>query len=184
MKELEELRRMIEHPQDYTDEAIQQMLERPDMREYYELMVSAENGFIQRKQRRRRSKKVWRVAAVTIGVIVLTGITFATIYNSGSRVEQQIPVAQETATGALRRQQTGTALQDSIRIYENVILEDILSELADYYHVSVEYHNDQARHVRLYMKWDKTSSLTQMIERLNTFEKICIRQKNSQLIVE
>ena len=184
MKELDELLRMVEHPQDYADEAIQQMLERPDMREYYELMVSAENGFAQKRQRRCRSMKIWRVAAILVGVIALTGITFATINNSVSREKKQIPATQEITANAPRQLLTETTHQDSIRIYENVILEEILSELAGYYHVSVEYHNDQTRNIRLYMKWDKTSSLPQMIERLNTFEKISIRQNNNRLIVE
>ena len=184
MKDLDELLRMIEHPKEYTYDAIQQMLERPDMLEYYELMVSAEKGFVQRRKRRSRSMKIWRAAAILVGVIALTGITFATINNSVSREEQQIPATQEITADAPRQLLTETMFQDSIRIYENVILEEILSELAGYYHVSVEYHNDQARNIRLYMKWDKTSSLPQMIERLNTFEKISIRQNNNRLIVE
>ena len=184
MKELDELLKMIEHPQNYTDDAIQQMLECPDMREYYELMVRTENGFALKRQRRRRSMKMWRVAAILVGVIALTGITFATIYNSSNKEVQQLPVAPVTATDTPRQQLAGTTHQDSIRLFENVMLKEVLSELAGYYHVSVEYHNDQACNIRLYMKWDRSSSLPQMIERLNTFEKISIRQNNNRLIVE
>ena len=47
MKDIEELLRMTERPQDYTDEELQQLMSDPDMRAYYELMVKAETGFAQ-----------------------------------------------------------------------------------------------------------------------------------------
>ena len=49
MKDIEILLRMTESPQDYTDEEVEWMMSDPDMRTYYELMVSAEAGFAQQK---------------------------------------------------------------------------------------------------------------------------------------
>ena len=42
MKDIEQLLRMTERPQNYTDEELQQLMNDPDMRAYYELMVTAE----------------------------------------------------------------------------------------------------------------------------------------------
>ena len=71
-----------------------------------------------------------------------------------------------------------------IRTFENIELQQILQELSTHYHVGVEFRNEQARHIRLYTKWDPTAPLSQMIERLNNFEKVSIRLTNNQIIAE
>ena len=50
MKDIEQLLKMTERPQDYTDEELQKLMSDPEMREYYELMVSAEAGFALRRE--------------------------------------------------------------------------------------------------------------------------------------
>lgn len=188
MKDIEELLRMTERPQDYTDEEIQQMMDDPDMRAYYELMVSAEVGFAQRKAKRTKSMTLWKIAAMFVGIILLTGFSFAAIRmiqnNSGEDLKS--PGQEVRMTNA--HQQTGAPAeempQDSIRTFENVELQQILSELAGYYHVGVDYRNEQARHIRLYTKWDTSAPLSEMIERLNNFEKVSIRLTNNQIIAE
>ena len=68
--------------------------------------------------------------------------------------------------------------------YTDEELQQILSELADHYHLEVDYRNEQARHVRLYTKWNTAAPLSQIVERLNHFEKVNIRQTNKQIIAE
>ena len=63
-------------------------------------------------------------------------------------------------------------------------LEQILATLADHYQVGVEYRNEDARHLRLYTKWETTAPLTQMLERLNKFEKVRITLDKQQMVVE
>ena len=81
-------------------------------------------------------------------------------------------------------QQTEVLPQDSIRTFENRELEEILNEISCFYHVSVVFRNEQTRHIRLYTKWDTSAPLSQMIERLNSFEKVSIRLHNNQIIAE
>ena len=50
MNDIEQLLRMTERPQDYTDEELQQLMNDPDMRAYYELMANAETGFALKKE--------------------------------------------------------------------------------------------------------------------------------------
>ena len=90
------------------------------------------------------------------------------------------------------QQQEGLDLQDNaqlsesdaIRTFENAELQQILQELSKHYQVSVVFRNEQARHVRLYTKWDTTAPLHTMIERLNGFEKVSIRLTDNQIIAE
>ena len=196
MKDIEQLLKMTERPQDYTDEELQKLMSDPEMREYYELMVSAEAGFALRKDEAPKAEKrpmilslgnrFMRIAAMFIVVLMLSGIAFAA-YRLVAGGNDKTPI-QEVRTanptqqaGALQQAQTNPA---SIRTFENAELQQILKELSDYYHVSVEYRNEQSRHIRLYTKWDTTAPLQQIIELLNGFEKVSVRLIDNQIIAE
>ena len=210
MKDIEQLLKMTERPQDYTDEELQKLMSDPEMREYYELMVSAEAGFALRKEKNHgdRSRdsagqnhgpvpmilpmilslgnRFMRIAAMFIVVLMLSGIAFAA-YRLVVGIDDKSPI-QEVRTanptqqaGTLQQAQTNPA---SIRTFENAELQQILKELSDYYHVSVEYRNEQSRHIRLYTKWDTTAPLQQIIELLNGFEKVSVRLIDNQIIAE
>lgn len=210
MKDIEQLLKMTERPQDYTDEELQRLMSDPEMREYYELMVSAEAGFALRKEKNHgdRSRdsagqnhgpvpmilpmilflgnRFMRIAAMFIVVLMLSGIAFAA-YRLVVGIDDKSPI-QEVRTanptqqaGTLQQAQTNPA---SIRTFENAELQQILKELSDYYHVSVEYRNEQSRHIRLYTKWDTAAPLQQIIELLNGFEKVSVRLIDNQIIAE
>ena len=198
MKEIEELLKMTERPQDYSDEEIRKMMNDPDMRAYYELMVSAEAGFSLRKEghgnhreRSRDSKDhesipmILRIAAIFIGVLLLSGISFAAyrLMVSGGKSQAQKVEMSDSPQQTVSPQQVITE-PNAVRTFENTELQQILQELSDYYHVGVEFRNEQSRHIRLYTKWDTTAPLHQMIERLNGFEKVSIRLTDNQIIAE
>ena len=210
MKDIEQLLKMTERPQGYTDEELQKLMSDPEMREYYELMVSAEAGFALRKEKNHgdRSRdsagqnhgpvpmilpmilslgnRFMRIAAMFIVVLMLSGIAFAA-YRLVVGIDDKSPIQEvQTANptqqaGTLQQAQTNPA---SIRTFENAELQQILKELSDYYHVSVEYRNEQSRHIRLYTKWDTTAPLQQIIELLNGFEKVSVRLIDNQIIAE
>ena len=210
MKDIEQLLKMTERPQDYTDEELQKLMSDPEMREYYELMVSAEAGFALRKEKNHgdRSRdsagqnhgpvpmilpmilsignRFMRIAAMFIGVLMLSGIAFAAyrlvVGGDSESPTQEVRTANSAhQAGTLQQTQTDPT---SIRTFENAELQQILQELSDYYHVSVEYRNEQSRHIRLYTKWDTTAPLQQIIELLNGFEKVSVRLIDNQIIAE
>ena len=198
MKEIEELLKMTERPQDYSDEAIRKMVNDPDMRAYYELMVSAEAGFSLRKEghgnhreRSRDSKDhesipmILRIAAIFIGVLLLSGISFAAyrLMVSGGESQAQKVEMSDSPQQTVSPQQAITE-PNAVRTFENTELQQILQELSDYYHVGVKFHNEQSRHIRLYTKWDTAAPLKQIIERLNGFEKVSICLIDNQIIAE
>jgi hypothetical protein len=184
MKDIEKLLRMMERPQDYTDEELQQLMDDPDMQACYELMVKAEEGFAQRKTKCSKGVRLWKIAAMFIGIILLSGLTYAAVQFSRQTTDDVKSQTQEMQAAETRQQPTEVTPQDSIRTFVNAELQQILGELADYYHVDVDYRNEQARHLRLYTKWNTTAPLSQMIERLNNFEKVSIRQTDNQIIAE
>jgi len=186
MKDIEKLLRMIERPQDYSDEELELLLSDPEMRDYYELMVQAEVGFAQKKRAKNhggRYTMLFRIAAIFIGVLLLSGIAYAT-YHFAVRGDSQVPTQEVRITNSSQQVVEPQQEPDAIRTFENAELQQILQELSDHYHVGVEFRNDQSRHIRLYTKWDTSAPLKQIIERLNGFEKVNIQLTNNQIIAE
>lgn len=196
MKDMEQLLRMVERPQDYSDEEIMKLVSDPEMKAYYELMVSAEAGFALKRSEEPKvytraklyslSSRFLKVAAVFIGVILLSGIAFAAyryVVGEGPSVggDLESPTQEVRISNSPQQVQTET---ESVRTFENAELQQILQELSDYYHVGVEFHNEQSRHIRLYTKWDTTAPLQQIIELLNGFEKVNVRLIDNQIIAE
>ena len=185
MKDIEDLLRMTERPQDYTDEELQQLMSDPDMRAYYELMVKAEEGFTQRNTKRDKARRLWKIAAMFVGIILLSGLTFAAVHLMRSqKTEVRCQETEAVTTSQPSTLNSQLPESDTIRTFENAELQQILSELADHYHLEVDYRNEQARHVRLYTKWNTAAPLSQIVERLNNFEKVNIRQTDNQIIAE
>ena len=183
MKDIEELLKMTEHPQDYSDEEIRQMMSDPDMRAYYELMVDAETGFAQRKKNQGDVPMILRIAAMFIGVLLLSGVAFAMWhFTMTDRQRAAAPTHGQESSIVTSQQEPVTA--NSVRTFENVELQQILQELSDHYQVGVVFHNERSRHIRIYTKWDTNAPLHQMIKRLNGFEKVNIRLTDNQIIAE
>lgn len=185
MKDIEKLLRMTERPQDYSDEEIRQMMSDLDMRAYYELMVDAEAGFAHKKGKKEPIPMIFKMAAMFIGLLLLSGIAFATYhYAFGNGERTDIPTQETRITNIDQQSLQQETASCSVRIFENAELQQILQELSEYYHVGVVFHNEKSRHIRLYTKWDTTSPLHLIIERLNGFEKVSIHLTENQIIAE
>lgn len=185
MKDIEKLLRMTERPQDYSDEEIRQMMSDPEMRAYYELMVDAEAGFAHKKGKKKPIPMIFKMAAMFIGLLLLSGIAFATYhYAFGNGERTDIPTQETRITNIDQQSLQQETASCSVRIFENAELQQILQELSEYYHVGVVFHNEKSRHIRLYTKWDTTSPLHLIIERLNGFEKVSIHLTENQIIAE
>ena len=179
MKEdkMERLLKAMENPGDYTDEELEQLFEDEELRDCYNMAIKAEQGFRLRREQAElhplATHHIWlKVAAVFIGLIMLSGITIAAIqyirYIDDKQTVQKPPVATVQPQPAAESEEPA----DTLRTFENEELEDILSEIADYYHLRTEYRDDEIRHIRLYIKWNKMQSAEAMVERLNGFEKV------------
>ena len=124
-----------------------------------------------------------KVAAAIVGILMLGGISYATIdYMTGSTPTAQ----QETSAEANIQHSTVNVQPDEQQrfVYEDTELKDILRELATYYHFETVYKNEKAKHVRLYFTWDMTATLDELIDTFNKFERIHITRENQKLIVE
>lgn len=127
-----------------------------------------------------------KIAAMFIGILMLSGIAFAA-YRLVAGGDSESPTQEVRTVNSPQQPDSPQQTQKdsaSIRTFENAELQQILQELSDYYHVSVEYRNEQSRHIRLYTKWDTAAPLQQIIELLNGFEKVSVRLIDNQIIAE
>ena len=138
-----------------------------------------------------------KVAAVA-AVLVVSGITFAAIHlvtrshqpsdkNNTELVTshkdsiQQVSAPQKSN---IEEKTASASLAQLPLVYENAELQNILTPIAEHFHLQVTYQNESARHIRLFLQLEKNMSLDDIIELMNHFEKVNIRHEGQTLIVE
>ena len=138
-----------------------------------------------------------KVAAVA-AVLVVSGITFAAIHlvtrshqpsdNNNTELVtshkdsiQQVSAPQKSN---IEEKTDSASLAQLPLVYENAELQNILTPIAGHFHLQVTYHNESARHIRLFLQLEKNMSLDDIIELMNHFEKVNIRHEGQTLIVE
>ena len=138
-----------------------------------------------------------KVAAVA-AVLVVSGITFAAIHlvtrshqaSDKSNTElvssrkdsiQQVSAPQKSN---IEEKTDSASLAQLPLVYENAELQNILTPIAEHFHLQVTYQNESARHIRLFLQLEKNMSLDDIIELMNHFEKVNIRHEGQTLIVE
>ena len=138
-----------------------------------------------------------KVAAVA-AVLVVSGITFAAIHlvtrsrqasdndNTELVASRKDSILQVSAPlkSNIEEKADSTSLAQLPLVYENAELQNILTPIAGHFHLQVTYHNESARHIRLFLQLEKNMSLDDIIELLNHFEKVNIRHEGQTLIVE
>ncbi len=156
----------------------------------------------QSKQNHATVIPLWRkIAAAAAIVVALFGFTYAAIRTGFFRIEKKT-ATQETPhkvenvstkdnepTIEKNSQNTDGSNEEvpvkaEPRLYDNVPLEQILTELSAYYHVDVEYRSESVRSLRLYYQWEPDYSLDKVVEMLSHFETFNIYLENDKLIVE
>ncbi len=131
-----------------------------------------------------------KMAALFIGVLILSGITYAAIHmissNPQSEQVDQTVAVDNTQPSTINTQQSASADSTIIQpvVFENAELGRILQEIASFYQCEVVYKKEKTKRVRLFFTWDKKQSLDQVVETFNKFERFHIAKENQKLIVE
>lgn len=131
-----------------------------------------------------------KMAALFIGVLILSGITYAAIHmissNPQSEQVDQTVAVDKAQPSTINTQQSASADSTIIQpvVFENAELGMILQEIASFYQCEVVYKKEKTKRVRLFFTWDKKQSLDQVVETFNKFERFHIAKENQKLIVE
>ena len=139
---------------------------------------------------KRRSWGWMQIAAAFIGLLMLSGITYAAIHIVSSNRLQQAETAADTTAVANSQLSTlnaqlGTA--DSIpqtRIFENTPLDEMITEIAQYYNKVADIESEEAHELRLYYKWEPKDALEEVVADLNHFDHVSLAIEDDKLIVK
>ena len=136
-------------------------------------------------------KRSWgwmQIAATIIGVLMLSGISYAAISHlimmeSKPKVaitERKPDVKKVKKTYGIEAAPTKQAPV----IYNNVELQQIMQYIADGYGVKVEYKNEATRTLRFYLQWEADDTLQEIIDKINHFEKVHLTLNEDTIIIE
>ena len=201
---------MQEHPEKYTDEQIERLLADEEMKDFLRDLAMARMAGKKATPKKVDVDKAWKefsngsyrnrmkIAASVVGIIFLSGVAFAAVQNgwfkfstSAKAVEdktatEQIVNSKQLVNDSLKA--ITTEPKDSLDmkpvVFDNAELGTILTQMADFYHVKVEYVNANTQHVRLFFNWNKTKTLERNLELLNAFDRIQIEYVEGTLMVK
>lgn len=201
---------MQEHPERYTDEQIERLLADEDVKDFLRDLAMVRMAGKKATPKKVDVDKAWKefsngsyrnrmkIAASVVGIIFLSGVAFAAVQNgwfkfstSAKAVEdktatEQIVNSKQLVNDSLKA--ITTEPKDSLDmkpvVFDNAELGTILTQMADFYHVNVEYVNANTQHVRLFFNWNKTKTLEQNLELLNAFDRIQIEYVEGTLMVK
>ena len=206
MKKEEQIR-MLLHPENYTDEQLDQMLDEtdipvPDANEEWEKLRgerrSAKGRLLPKGRKKEESGKrkvesgkrlqLLKIAAMFIGVLMLSGIAYAAVHvirSQEARVgSQEAVVSTNTQHLSPNTQMPADSTAMKPIVYEDAELATILNEIATFYQCEVVYKTEASKHIRLYFTWNKKVTIYDIIDPFNKFERIHITRDNKKLIVE
>ena len=185
---------MQEHPEQFSEQALQTMLDDPEVRELMEAtaqlkqaMMSNENDvnnvdaewqrFAQTHLTEQKQERSWlKIAATFIGILMMSGIAFAAIHiirhvsNAGGEPKKPI---QETTIANPHQLPADTIKTDTIPSkvvrYDEATLEQILTDMADYYGLTLNWKSEEAKTLRLFYIWNRQLSASESTKQLNNF---------------
>ena len=143
-----------------------------------------------------KSRFDWRkLAASFVGVCLLSGIAFAAIHTFSSRRQvDEIAVEDTTqlnvtvspkAIAASNATTPSNVKKEMVhKTFDNVSLEKMLDEMAQYYGVKVVFLNQEAKHLRFYYEWNSANSLQDVVDELNHSQQMNLSLNSDQLVVE
>ncbi len=203
MNKNELLFQMMEQPQLYTAEEWQEILSDEECREIYTLMAKTKSAFdsqkeiddktidVEWKKLTLSSRRNWlRVAAMFIGILMLSGIALAAIhisrhvYGNHDAGELQSPTQETRISNSNQQTVEADSISTEPKLYDNVPLGEIFQDISNHYNVKVVYQNEDAPRLRLFYRWKPEYTLEKVVEMMNNFEWIQIQAENDTLFIK
>lgn len=184
---------MTEHPERYSEDELRQLLmDDEEGRKIYrticELCAALDGSAAVAT---RRLSLVGKIAAVFVGVCLLSGLAYAAVTtgmlgNAGEKpAEEKAPAATvKVEKSVVNVQEEEPEITEVVKTYEDVTLKEIVGDLASFYNLNVSYKSDKAASLRLYFRLDTRRGLEQVINQLNSFDNINITINGDTLTVE
>ena len=199
---------MHEHPENYTDEQLARLLDDEQMLALWQQLANAKRAmtdapepdvdaewqrFEQAHFAPAHNRRWLKVAAMFVGVLMLSAFTYAAIHAvRAHRTEvqqtttEQMPTSQSAVGTPVTEMPDAdsTAVEEGPVTFDNVSLEDIINDIATRHQLQVEFRNEDARGLRFYFSLKPHEDLDSVLERLNMFESVNISKEGNSIVVE
>jgi len=199
---------MQEHPEQFSEQELKTMLDDPEVREMMEAtallkqaMMNEESNvndvdaewqrFAETHLTDERPERSWlKIAATFIGILMVSGIAFAAIHII--RYQQKSEVLQTADSVAVANSSLSThhsslpndTIPPKVVRYDESTLEQILTDMADYYGLTLDWKGEEAKTLRLFYIWNKQKSAEEAIRSMNSFERISLELNDSILTAD
>ena len=163
---------MQEHPELFTDEQLEAMMDDLDR------TPNAESAWQRFEHTTHPSHRWLHIAAMLAGIIFLTGLAWATIHWIHTRNHDDVANITDTIISSTEGK------VDTLPVnFANVRLDSILTVVATHYEKSVVFRDEAPRTMQFIMTWHPDSPLTEFIDALNTFDELQLTMQNDTLFV-
>ena len=132
-----------------------------------------------------------RSAAMFIGILMVSGIALAAIHIVRQNVGNEVAMpatAQEKGTADSHRLPADTISPDStsrrVIRFEEATLQQILTEMTDYYGLTIAWRNEDVKSLRLFLQWNQQATAEEAVRQLNSFQRFRLELSDTLLIVE
>ena len=205
---IQELLEITETPNEFSDEQIQKMLQDDDMRASYAVMVLAAQAFDAKRVTDRpnigqnvativalgNKRRLWRNVAIFIGVFLMSGLAVAAFLPMGkTKPAEEKPVVvtkNETSTQVADTQMQQKELAEPqsrpnpIVVFQDETLENIMQAVGEEYNLTPVFKNEQKRHLRLHLKWNREAGLDIFLQRISQFKQFEVTATSTTIIIE
>ena len=205
---IQELLEITETPNEFSDEQIQKMLQDDDMRASYAVMVLAAQAFDAKRVTERpnigqnvativalgNKRRLWRNVAIFIGIFLMSGLAVAAFLPMGkTKPAEEKPVVvtkNETSTQVADTQMQQKELAEPqsrtnpIVVFQDETLENIMQAVGEEYNLTPVFKNEQKRHLRLHLKWNREAGLDIFLQRISQFQQFNVSATPTTIIIE
>lgn len=168
----------------------------------HEWQILMEHQTLQKGQKQSDASKMFRyhftwskIAASLAGVLLLSGLAIAAVHSYHASRQAIAQNDADTVKTALYKKTIEPVGQTSVeqtvhqkevkhKTFDNVPLAAMLSEMAKYYGVNVEFRNAEAKQFRFYYEWNSGDALTKVVDELNHSQQMNLSLEDDKLIVE
>jgi ferric-dicitrate binding protein FerR (iron transport regulator) len=158
---------MQEHPESYSDEQLEAMIEDLDRTQDLE---AAWQRFERKNHVQKPTSRRWlHIAAMFAGVLFVAGIAWAAVH---------VVSTMKQASEVMEVQPSATPVH-----FDNATLDSILTVVSAHYRKSVAFRDEASRRMKLIMTWQPDASLSDFLERLNAFDGLTLYIQNDTIIV-
>lgn len=205
---IQQLLEITDAPNEFSEEQIEETLKDDDMRAAYAIMVLAAQTFDAARENEQQDvqqnvaktiamgnrRMLWRKVAIFIGIFLISGLAVAAFLPMGKTKpkEEKLAVVEvketpsQTADSDVRQKDLNVTQtsQPSIVVFQDETLENIMQAVGEAYKVTPVFKNEQKRHLRLHLKWNRDAGLDIFLQRISQFKQFEVTATPTTLIIE